>query len=123
MAGIGCSSGIARGTARVVSDPSTSVDGKHTILVAPSTDPGWVFLMTTASALVVEKGSALSHTAIIGRELGIPTVVGVKGATERIPEGSWVQVDGGSGEVEVLDPVPTRAATDKWDGSLQPRLD
>ena len=67
------------------------------------TDPGWVFLMASAAALVVEKGSLLSHTAIIGRELGVPTVVGVAGATELIRSGQLVQVNGQTGEVCLQD--------------------
>jgi pyruvate,water dikinase len=55
--------------------------------------------MTRSSGLVVEKGSVLSHTAIIGRELGIPTVVGVSGATRRIPDGAALTIDGGTGAV------------------------
>jgi pyruvate,water dikinase len=63
------------------------------------TDPGWVFLMVSAAGLVVEKGSLLSHTAIIGRELGVPTVVGVEGATELIRNGQVIQVNGQTGEI------------------------
>ncbi len=67
--------------------------------MARATDPGWVFLMLDAAGLVVERGSPLSHTAIVGRELGIPTVVGVAGATRLIPEGAEVTLDGSTGEV------------------------
>jgi pyruvate,water dikinase len=66
------------------------------------TDPGWVFLMVAAKALVVERGSILSHTAIIGRELGIPTVVGVKDACRVIEDGVAVEVDGSSGSVTIV---------------------
>ena len=99
LQGIGCSSGIAEGSAKVVSDP-TSCDGhRDSILVAKSTDPGWVFLMVSSRGIVVEKGSVLSHTAIIGRELGIPTIVGVRDATNRIPDGARLSMDGSTGEV------------------------
>lgn len=99
LKGIGCSSGVARGRAKVVYDPAeTRLDGDE-ILVARSTDPAWVFLMVSAKGIVVERGSVLSHTAIIGRELGIPTVVGVRDATKLITDGSAISIDGGSGEV------------------------
>jgi pyruvate,water dikinase len=62
-----------------------------------------VFLMVPAAGLVVERGSILSHTAIIGRELGIPTVVGVADATTLIADGQLVEIDGGTGVVRVLD--------------------
>ena len=97
--GTGCSSGIARGTARVVRDPQASLNGNNHILVASSTDPGWVFLMTSAKGIIAEKGSVLSHTAIIGRELGIPTIVGVKAATSLIPDGAPLTIDGSTGEI------------------------
>jgi pyruvate,water dikinase len=93
--------------AKVVLDPRGGVVVKGEVLVAPATDPGWVFLMVAASGIVVERGSMLSHTAIIGRELGIPTVVGVAGATARIASGDQVELDGRAGTVRVL-PVGER---------------
>ncbi len=97
--GTPCSSGVAQGIARVVHDPGRPLGAGALVLVARATDPGWVFLMTRASGLIVEKGSVLSHTAIIGRELGIPTVVGVEGATSRIPDGAAISVDGSTGRI------------------------
>jgi pyruvate,water dikinase len=86
-----------------VRTPEQNLDIKGEILIAPMTDPGWVFLMVPAAGLVVERGSILSHTAIIGRELGIPTVVGVADATSLITDGQLVEVDGGTGVVRLLD--------------------
>jgi pyruvate,water dikinase len=100
--GMGCSPGRAAGIAAIVTDPRRAVPLRDRILVAKSTDPGWVFLMIASAGLVVERGSLLSHTAIIGRELGIPTVVGVRGATERIPDGAAITIDGTTGEVTWL---------------------
>lgn len=99
LTGTGCSTGVATGAAHVVRDPSTDTVRSDQVLVARSTDPGWVFLMMSAAGLVTERGSPLSHTAIIGRELGIPTVVGAAGATERIPDGARLTIDGASGDV------------------------
>lgn len=97
--GTGCSSGRAEGSAMVVRDPSGVDDARGRILVAASTDPGWVFLMVASRGIVVEKGSLLSHTAIVGRELGVPTVVGATGCVDRIPEGARVRLDGSTGVV------------------------
>jgi pyruvate,water dikinase len=72
---------------------------KGHVLVAPTTDPGWIFLMVSAAALVVERGNPLSHTAIIGRELGLPTVVGVAGAMALLRDGEVLEVDGARGTV------------------------
>jgi rifampicin phosphotransferase len=103
LRGIPCSAGRVRGIARVIRSASACerVDGE--ILVAPVTDPGWMFLMLAAKGLIVERGSVLSHTAIIGREIGIPTIVGVEGAIERIKTGDEIELDGSTGEVWILD--------------------
>ena len=97
--GIGCSPGKVRAAALVVTDPHAVTDTSGKILIARSTDPGWVFLLLQAAGLVVEKGSPLSHTAIIGRELGIPTIVGAMDATRRIRTGDIVEMECGSGRV------------------------
>jgi len=99
LRGIGCSSGRAEATARVVADPRRPLPPGDHILVARSTDPGWLFLMIASKGMVVEKGSVLSHTAIMGRELGIPTIVGVKDATTHIADGDPIAIDGGTGEI------------------------
>ncbi len=99
LKGTGCSSGIVDGEAVVVTDPAEATNAAGKILIARSTDPGWVFIMLSSKGIVVEKGSVLSHTAIIGRELGIPTIVGAENATRLIPNGSIVHMDGGQGEV------------------------
>jgi phosphohistidine swiveling domain-containing protein len=102
LRGQGCANGKVRARARIVHNPRDETDVAGAILVAPSTDPGWVFLMMAASGLVVERGNLLSHTAIIGRELGIPTVIGVAGATRRIPNGARVELDGSAGTITIL---------------------
>lgn len=101
LTGIGCSPGRVVAPARVVLDPQEHLDIRGEILVVPMTDPGWVFLMVAAGGLVSEKGSILSHTAIIGRELGIPTVVGVPDATRRVPDGATVELDGTRGTLTI----------------------
>jgi phosphohistidine swiveling domain-containing protein len=103
LRGIGCSAGRVRGRARVVLQPEQHLHIRGEILVAPMTDPGWVFLMVPASGLIVERGSVLSHTAIIGRELGIPTVVAVPEATSRITDGQLIELDGAAGIIRLLD--------------------
>ena len=97
--GTGCSAGTVTAEAVLVGNPKDAGDIRGRILVARSTDPGWVFLMITAAGLIVEQGSVLSHTAIIGRELGIPTIVGASGAMNRIPDGAMVTMNGSTGEL------------------------
>lgn len=74
------------------------------VLVAPMTSPYHVPAMTIASAVVTDEGGILSHAAIVSRELEIPCIVGVTGATEAIPSGSRIRVDARSavGAVEIL---------------------
>ncbi len=71
------------------------------ILVTRQTDPGWGPIFPLISGLVIERGGMLSHGAIIAREFGIPSVVGVKDATRRIQHGGSITVDGDRGLVLV----------------------
>ncbi|MEE4542478.1 PEP/pyruvate-binding domain-containing protein [Streptomyces sp. V4-01] len=108
LRGLASSAGTVRGRAKVVLDPTvTAEECEGRILVARETDPGWLFLMMSARALVVERGTLLSHTAITGRLLGIPTVVAVRDATALIADGAPVEVDGRAGTVRLLDEEPS----------------
>ena len=103
LTGLPSSVGIARGHAKLVLHPNVPPsDCAGRILIARETDPGWLPLMLNATGLVVERGSMVSHTAITGRMLGIPTVVAVPGATSRICDGDEVEIDGRSGIVRIL---------------------
>lgn len=100
--GTACSPGIAEGEVLLIETPSPLLDTKGKILVTKMTDPGWVFLIAPAKAIVSEKGSLLSHTAIISRELKKPAVVGIEHITEYLKTGDRVRVDGDAGTVTVL---------------------
>jgi phosphohistidine swiveling domain-containing protein len=101
--GTGCSAGRVTARARVIRDPRTEALSPGEILVARHTDPGWIAVFSNASAIVVERGSLLSHSAIVARELGIPCVVGLKGATSWVEDGEKLSVDGATGLVERTD--------------------
>lgn len=103
LKGIGCCPGQVKARARVVMHPDdvNSLDGD--ILITTSTDPGWVTLFPSAGAIIVERGSLLSHSAIVSREMGIPCIVGVTGLLARIKTGDWIQMDGSTGEIKILD--------------------
>ncbi|MBK8046553.1 MAG: phosphoenolpyruvate synthase [Anaerolineales bacterium] len=98
--GIGCGPGLARGRVRIIGNPLHAQLEPGEIIVAPHTDPSWILILPAAAGLVVERGSLLSHAAIVARELGIPTVVGMAGATSWLRDGDWVEIDGGSGLVQ-----------------------
>ena len=103
LRGAGGCSGVARGRARVVLDPADP-NGLEPgdILVAPLTDPAWTPLFLPAAAVVVNVGALMSHTIIVSRELGIPCAVSVEHATERIPDGALIEVDGALGTVRII---------------------
>ncbi|MDR7185743.1 pyruvate,water dikinase [Microbacterium trichothecenolyticum] len=101
LRGTPASAGTVTASARVILDPVGARLEPGEILVAPSTDPGWTPLFLTAGGLVMEMGGANSHGAVVAREYGIPAVVGVPHATERITTGVDVTVDGASGVVTV----------------------
>ncbi|WP_227980525.1 phosphoenolpyruvate synthase [Nocardia spumae] len=92
--------GIGTGPAVVVDEPRDVSGG---VLVTYRTDPGWVAVLPSATALVVERGSPLTHVAIVARELGVPTVVQIPGVTRTVRTGMPLRVDGGAGTVTVLD--------------------
>ena len=100
--GTGCYPGVVRGLARVVRDPRDASLEPGEILVAERTDPGWVMLFPAASGLLVERGSLLSHSAIVARELGLPAVVSIDGLTSWLATGDEVEFDGRTGEVRRL---------------------
>ena len=102
MQGVPCSGGISEGEALVVEDISMLEGCKDKILVTKMTDPGWVFYLASARGVISQKGSILSHTAIISREIGIPSVVGVADVMNRINTGDIVKMDGSSGRIEIV---------------------
>jgi rifampicin phosphotransferase len=101
--GLGCSAGVAEGIVRIVRSPADDLAIDGHVLVAPRTDPGWAPLFPSARAIVVERGSLLSHSAVLARELGLPAVVGIPGILDTLRDGERVRVDGAAGTVERLD--------------------
>jgi len=73
------------------------------VLVSVETDPDLVPVMRKASAIVTDQGGITSHAAIIARELGVPCVTGVAGATAIVQEGDLLVVDAWRGTVEIID--------------------
>lgn len=98
------SQGVARGRARIVMAPAAAFDLEPgEVLVAPLTDPAWTPLFLPAAAVVVNVGALLSHAIIVSRELAIPCVVALEGATDIIPNGALVEVDGTAGTVTIIE--------------------
>jgi rifampicin phosphotransferase len=100
--GTPCCPGVVRARVRVVRDPrETLLSGE--ILVAERTDPSWVVLFPAAAAILVERGSQLSHAAIVSREMAIPSVVAIRGLTAWLRDGDLVELDGATGLVRRLE--------------------
>ena len=102
LQGIGCCPGVVRAPVRVVRDPSRPGALGGAILVAERTDPGWTLLFPLASGLLVERGSLLSHSAIVAREIGLPCVVGIPDLLRTLHDGEEVEMDGARGTVRRL---------------------
>lgn len=102
LKGTPTSNGIVEGYALVIKNINEKYDLKDKILITKMTDPGWVFLIATAKGIISEKGSILSHTAIISRELNIPSIVGVEKATTIIKTGDYIKMNAKTGKIEIL---------------------
>jgi pyruvate,water dikinase len=99
--GVGTSPGKVSGRARIVKDPTRIQLNLGEIIIAENTDPGWTPILSTVNGMVIEEGGLLNHCSIVARELGIPAVVGVRRATQIIPEGAMITIDGGMGLVRI----------------------
>lgn len=105
LVGAAASPGVGEGTARVVSGPDDFARvSTGDVLVAATTTPAWTPLFPSLAALVTDTGGILCHAAVVAREYGIPAVVGASGATQAIPDGARVRVDGTDGTVEIVAP-------------------
>lgn len=103
LTGMSGAPGTYTGKARVILDPADPLALEPgEVLIAPLTDPAWTPLFVPAGAVVVNVGALVSHAIIVSRELGIPCVVSVTDATERIPDGATITVDGTTGTVTVV---------------------
>lgn len=100
--GIATSTGKIQGEVMIVDVPDDKLDTTGKILVTKSTDPGWVFLIQNAIGIIAEKGSLLSHTAIISRELHKPAVVNVKDCTKLLHNGDIVELDANDGIIKLV---------------------
>lgn len=103
VSGIGVSPGVVEGVARVVFDADFDEVADGEVLVTPTTDPSWASIMFVSAALVVDIGGALSHAAVVARELGLPCVVNTRVGTSVINTGDRIRVDGAAGTVEILE--------------------
>ncbi|WP_062239924.1 phosphoenolpyruvate synthase [Fictibacillus sp. FJAT-27399] len=102
IAGLPVSSGVIEGRARVILNMEDADLEDGDILVTSFTDPSWTPLFVSIKGLVTEVGGLMTHGAVIAREYGLPAVVGVENATERIRDGQRIRVHGTEGYIEIL---------------------
>ena len=102
LKGTPASFGIVEAEALVITNINEIKSTKDKILITKMTDPGWVFLIANAKGIISEKGSLLSHTAIISRELKIPSIVGVDNLMKSINTGDIVRMNANTGEIKIV---------------------
>ena len=99
LQGTGCYPGEVHGRVRKIVSPRDELNLDGRILCTVRTDPGWTPLFPTAGGILVERGSTLSHSAVIARELGIPAIVGIPGLTETLADQELVTMNGSTGTI------------------------
>ncbi|KAF9934599.1 hypothetical protein FBU30_001363 [Linnemannia zychae] len=124
LKGVSCCPGIVEGVVRVAKDITETKDLDGEILVTARTDPGWVPLYPMCSGLLIERGSLLSHSAVVARELGLPTIVGISGGLmKRLKTGMRVRMDAGKGKVYILDELEAlEKSTASADGVVETEI-
>jgi pyruvate, water dikinase len=102
--GRGVSKGIFRGEVLKIKSLQglRAREAKGKILLSYSTDPGWFPYLNMASGLITERGSLLSHSAILARELEKPAVVNIPKIMEELQSGDIVEIDGDLGICSVI---------------------
>lgn len=101
LQGIPCSPGVVRATICKVTETEHSFP-KDQIMATYATDPGYVVMFPAASGILTERGSLLSHAAIVSREMNIPCIVGITGLMEQLKAGDEVIMDGSTGIVKII---------------------
>ena len=99
LMGTGCYPGQAEGEVLVITDPGGELNVTGKIVCALRTDPGWAALFPMCRGVIIEKGSSLSHSVILLRELGIPTIINVPGVTKHLQTGQRIRINGQTGEI------------------------
>lgn len=103
LQGTGCVPGEVVAEIMIIKGPEDNLDVSGKIVCALRTDPGWVALFPTCKGVLIEKGSALSHSVILLREFGIPAIINIPGLTNKLKTGQKISMNGTSGIIKVLE--------------------
>ena len=112
LSGTGCYPGIVEEKIRLIFSPDDELNLNGQILCTVRTDPGWAPLFPTAGGIIVERGSTLSHSAVVARELGIPAIVGVPELTKILQDQETIRMNGVTGTIERLDSAEANNAAE-----------
>lgn len=105
LQGIGASTGVVTGRARVCRELAEIADIRPgDILVTVATDPGWTTVFSMIAGVVVETGGVVAHAVMISREYGLPCVANLARACDLIPDGALITIDGRTGRVKIHEP-------------------
>lgn len=102
LSGVGACAGIVRAKVKVIRSVTEASGLENCIMVAERTDPGWVPLFPISKGILVERGSILSHSAIVAREMGIPAIVGINNLLTTLKDGDEVEMNGSTGEIRII---------------------
>ena len=102
LKGIGACAGVVKARVKIVHNIEESAGLEGCILVAERTDPGWVPLFPISKGILVERGSILSHSAIVAREMGIPAIVGINNLLSSLKDGDEVEMNGATGIIKII---------------------
>jgi pyruvate,water dikinase len=103
LIGYGVSPGIVRGRVRVLRSLDRIGHLSGEIVVFPSIEPPLTPIFPLVGGIIAEMGGLLSHASILAREYGLPAVVSVRDATQRLRDGDLVELDGATGRIRVLE--------------------
>jgi phosphohistidine swiveling domain-containing protein len=103
VSGSGCCSGIVKGEVKIIDNnikETENYTGK--ILIANYFEPGKLGLLSQALGLISVRGNLLSHTSIVCREMGMPSIIGAKGLLSKVKNGDVIEMNGSTGEIKLL---------------------
>jgi len=115
LSGLGSSPGVASGSVKIVRNlPDLAKIEKGDVLVTKMTSPDMVVAMGRSVAIVTDEGGMTAHASIVGREMGLPVIVGTRNATQQLKDGQKITIDAYSGkvyegEINVQKPVEQQA--------------
>jgi pyruvate,water dikinase len=103
LSGVGIGQTPYTGRARRAATADEAIDQLEPgdVLVVRATSPAFNAVLSIAGAVITADGGAMSHAAVLARELGIPAIIGARGALD-IPDGATVEVDPAAGRVRIV---------------------